>query len=187
MRKAEKKQTPAAWVGLIALMLAVTVGCAFGCTALYRAVVAERATAASELPFAVVSREDVSKNYASADGVVMLEKGLDANGKQVAWLVTATTDGPQEGGLVTVTSVVSVDGKTLGGITDVSLTSVGSNDRYANIRATLPYFTARFANRYLPLDVNGIAAADGATEASRAVADNVAFATAFVRNTVLVG
>ena len=167
------------------LMLALTVGCAFGSTAWYRAVLAVRATAASDLPFAVVSRVDVSEQYLLTDGVLMLEQGLDADGKQVAWLVTATTDGSQEGGRVTATAVVSADGKILGGILDVSLTSVGSNDRYSNIRATLPYYTARFANRYLPLDAEGIPAADGAEAASRAVVDNVAFSTAFVREAVI--
>ena len=185
MRRAHQKQSPATWAVLIAVMLALTVGCALGSTAWYQAVVSAKAAAASDLPFAVVERMDVSADYTLADGILSVEKGLDANGRPVAWLVTAVTKGAQEGGTVTVTAVVSADGKTLGGITDVKFTSVGSSDRYANIRATLPYYTDRYQNRYLPFDGNGIAAAAGAVEASQAVADNVTFSTAFVRKSVI--
>ena len=180
MKHAHPKQNPVTWVALAAVMLVLTVGCMLGSDAWYRAVSASRATAASELPFGIVATEPVEVDLPDTEhGVQKVEKGLDAGGKAVGWLVTVVSEGQ---GPTPCTEVISADGKTLGGIRDVS-GSVGG--RYYNIRVQLPYFTQQFEGRYLPVSEDQVDFASGATGSSKSVVANIQTAADFVNDKLI--
>lgn len=179
MKRAHPKQNPVTWVVLTVLMLGLTIGCTFGSEAWYRAVSASRATAASDLPFGIVATEPTTFDLAdTGHGVQKVEKGLDANGDLAGWLVTVVSEGQ---GPTTCTVVISPDGKTLGGIRDVSGSVSG---RYYNIRVQLPYFTQQFEGRYLPVSEDQVDFASGATGSSKSVVANIQTAAEYVNDVI---
>ncbi|MBQ3133800.1 MAG: FMN-binding protein [Clostridia bacterium] len=176
MKQAHSKQNPMVWAALIALMLALTFACMFGCDALYRAVSASRATAATAWPYGIVATEPA--DYPLENGVQKVEKGLDADGELAGWLVTVSVEQPAA---TTCTVVIAPDGKSLGGIRNVSGSEGG---RYYNIRVQLPYFTEQFEGRVLPINESQVDMASGATGSSQAVVALIQTATEFVNHVI---